>query len=204
MTKNQLGASVILGACAILGAVAFFGFSPFIKTVVQQFAAASPSGTTLNSSKIAEQILLNPSATNTIYSVLNTDANQRLISEADVHLYGATGTTTQSTIQCSTSTTQYFNAGNTNWILNWNATSTASSTFPGITTVGIGTTTGDGIFMASTSPGQTGVLSSLSTTTNRIWPSNTYLVCQATNLDTNNKVFNPTTNGFIGFKYFGE
>lgn len=51
---------------AILGAIAFFGYSPFLKTVVQQFG--SPVGTTLNTQKQAS-IIFALTATST--SILN-------------------------------------------------------------------------------------------------------------------------------------
>jgi len=193
---------------AIAGILAFFGLTPFGKTIVQQ-TFGSPSGSTFGTAKIAAQVIQNPSATTTIYSMQNTDASIRMITEADAHLLGATGTTSSYTIQCATSSTQYFPPTATNFVLNWISTSTASSTGAGpFSTVGVGTTTGDGIYMASTSPGFAGVITAgqLASSTIRIWPASSYLVCQATKPggDGVQNIFNATVTGFIGFKYFGE
>lgn len=118
-----------------MGAVAFFGYSPFLKTVVQQFGTTVGTGNTQHTAAFA----FNPTTgTATSSSIQNTDTQDRIVSgQTTVSCSGTgtsrtayTGTALASLILqiATTSTASPAALGNTNYVLNATiSTSTADT-----------------------------------------------------------------------------
>lgn len=160
MTSKIIYGGVVLAA--LLGLLAFAGYSPFLKTVVNQFGTTAGSAGTR---RIAE-FTINPttaSATSSS-SLINSDGNDRVITSADVMCSGLgtsltayTGAALSSLIFsiATTSTSAPIALGNSNFIYN-GTIATSSVTF----------------YDASSTPGLT---SSSQIGVNRRWPTSTYL-----------------------------
>lgn len=182
-----------LGIVAILFAA---GYVVHLLFPQPSFGASNAGGSSYGSAKIAEQDVV--TGTTTTFSVLNTDSTDRIISSLDIQLANDLSTTTTITAKCATSTSASSLNGNTNYLLN-----------TVLSTVGAyGTTTGAGMFIASSSPGITGtttapIISALQNPYARVWATNTYLDCQVSTGDTYN-AFVPGTTGFFGFRYWAQ
>lgn len=186
MSKTLLGAAFVVLLAIAVGGYYF----PALHSAVT--AGQSPSGSTFQDAKMAQQVVT--VGTTTAYAVLNTDSNDRLINSVRIRLSAATATSTTYNIACATSTSASSLQSNTNYILN---TSLATTTF--------GTIVGGGTLVSSSSPGITGtttasVLVPQGNVFARVWAAGTYLVCQVTTADSFN-AFNATTQGFISFPY---
>lgn len=159
MTTKIITGLVVIGA--ILGTIAFVGFSPFQKTVIEQFG--STAGTTGNTGKRATIVWAPQSSTATTTSILNTDASDRVIISMDMTCagIGASGTAlTSAGLVVTAATSSTANPGaitNTNLIL--------------LTTNTFATSTAE-LFQATSSPGLTGVAANVFV---RRWASGSYL-----------------------------
>jgi hypothetical protein len=149
--------SVVVGVLAILGTVAFFGYSPFLKTVVQQFG--SPVGTTFNTAKVAT-VEMSP-ATNAASStsVLNTDASTRFVESLNA---ACTGVGTSYTNLTGTGLAALTITAATTTVANAGAQGN-SNTFTGT----VATTTAFSLLSS--------VIASTGAAMNYSWPSGTYL-----------------------------
>lgn len=77
LTKISVG---VVAVGAILGALAFFGLTPFVKNVINNIAGnVITGGTTANTSKVAETTMNLTSGAATSTSILNTDAQDRIV-----------------------------------------------------------------------------------------------------------------------------
>lgn len=121
--------SVVVGILAVLGAVAFFGYSSFLKTIVQQFG--SPVGTTFNTAKIVAVNMSPATAAASSTSILNTDASARWV--ANYGMAACTGVATAGTsvsiFNVQAATTSVANQGlqgNTNVAINLNIATSSS------------------------------------------------------------------------------
>lgn len=133
MTSKIITGAVVIAA--LLGAIAFFGFSPFLKTVVESFGTTSGTGTTQHLATFA----FNPTvAAATSSSIQNTDAQDRVVTSADVACSG-TGTSKTAytgtglanlTVQIATTSASAPAAlGNTNYVLNVNISTSTTDTY---------------------------------------------------------------------------
>lgn len=167
-----------------------------------QYAVSSSAGTTFNSAKIAgESVTV---ATDTVFSISNTDASARTIRAAEVFLTGGAATNTLYTIACATSSTAGGINSNTNYVLKQSLNIYDGTTTP----------SGKNFFVASTSPGIMGTSTTatlpaygLSLTGNvaRSWPSGTYLVCKLTTTSgSNDNLFDAGMTGTISFPYSAQ
>lgn len=150
---------------SVLGGLAWFGFTPFLHNTVTNEqtnaqVAGSSAGTLFSTAKVAE-IAINPTvnaATST--SILNGDANDRIIdssfvscatSSGAVTTNGGSGVATWNWLSATTSTSALGLQGNTNYAMN----------------ITVPTSTTDNSYVASsTSP---------ASVRNRLWPSGSYL-----------------------------
>lgn len=195
-SKEFLAFAVVAG---VFGLAAFFGFTPFGKTVVQKFeGTASPAATTLNSAKIAEQVVTVTSSST--FSMLNSDATDRTILSADVFLTGGNATNTTYAITCATSTDAAHG-------LNANTNTILAATFSPTNGAIYGTTTGSGsAYIASTSPGITGTttVATLPLILNnfaRVWKTGSYLNCIVNTTGNVQNTFDSLVTGYISFPY---
>lgn len=188
---------------AVLGAVVGACLGLVVGMVLnhQEPAGASPVGANFLQAKVAAQAVV--VSTSTSYSVLNTDASDRVIIGAEVMLTGeTTSTSTQYTLKCATSTVASSLLSNTNYILQQNVSFNLWA---------YGSTTGGGLlFMSSSSPGITGKATStvLGTDTGsasqwaRIWATGTYLNCVlSTSGGSASNLFGSGMTGVIAFPY---
>lgn len=160
-----------LGAVGVvLGTLAFFGLSPYGQTIIQQFAGSSPAGTTFNTAKIAE-IAVSPSAPGanaTSSSILNTDANDRLILSEEIGCQGV-----------GQSKAAYSGAGLAALTLSVATSSTASpaananTNVVGSSAATIGTSTPN--FVMASSTASNGATSPGSALVSNIWAAGSYL-----------------------------
>lgn len=132
-------------------------------------------------------------ASSTFYSQLAV--SDFLASDFKFHAYGGSATTSNYVIQCATSSTQYAPTSNVNLLVN-----TTISPY--------GSTTGsNGVYIASTSPGISGSPFANASTTVRLVPAGSYLVCTSTNsvAGANSlNTFDSNTAGIVGFEGFKE
>lgn len=187
----------ILGGLVVAGFGLLIGYFVFPSA---QFAASLPAGTNNSDAKFYTQNF--SVASDTVYSVLNTDSTDRLITGFEFYGTGGTATTSQYSLNCGTSTVASGIAVSTSYIVNQNLSQTGFATTTGAATP---------LYIASSSPGLTGTSSITSLSTGllgtsaivRVWPTNTYLTCKlvdntsgANALNT----FDSLTKGYIGFQ----
>jgi hypothetical protein len=133
----------VVAVAAALGAVAFFGFSPFMKTVVQQFGTVT-AGTTFNTAKVASVDMIPISSSATSSSVYNGDANDRVVTDAFVSCYATTSTAFAQNgaglanwtwLAATTSGSAPATLTNTNYVMNLNvATSSTDDSYAATST----------------------------------------------------------------------
>lgn len=180
MSKSQI---LGIGAIVVIALIAIRG--NFYPIQLPSFGAASPAGAYFAGEDQGAQQL--SQSTSTVFLLQNTDGQDRTIEE--VRAFIQTGaTTTTYRINCATSSTPFVNA-NTNYVLSQN-----------LQNIGNGTTTGGGLYFASTSPGVTGLATGSASTTARIWPSQSYLWCQEISSPAND-LLPSSTDGVISFPY---
>ncbi len=155
-------------------------------------ATANPGGTTYTSGKVLSQNI--NTSTSTFFSM--QAAVDSIITSATFHAYNGAATSSNYILQCATSSTAYQPAAGvvTNLVLN-------------ATLNPLGTTTGAGMYFSSTSPGITGIPFGTGSTTARIIPAGSYLVCSSTNSVANTNsanTFDSNTVGIMGFTVLGE
>lgn len=164
-TTKNIGYGI--AGIVVLVIVFLFGKSFSGTTMVSQYAGSSAVGTTNSTARIAT-IVMSPTAPGaTTTSILNGDANDRVIQAAT---YACTGV--------GNVLTAYTGAGLTSlgWVITAATTSTAAPASLGNTnyvfdtTNGIPTTTPALSYLASTTPGLTAA-----NTGNRVWPAGSYL-----------------------------
>lgn len=192
---------IVYGLAAVVVLIATFFVGKSLGTSVSLGSVNSVAGSTSTTRNSAIQSIT--TGTTTTYSVLNTDSTDREISSAIITLFNsnAAGTTTAITINCATSTTNASINGNTNLILSMLIPSTSYSLFGS-------TTSNGGLYIATSSPGYTGTSTSPVTAITlapnypfiRNWPTNTYLNCMVTTVDSGNS-FQSTMTGLISFPY---
>ncbi len=184
-----MNTKLIWVAVIIVLAVAICAY--FFPQVRSAFGANSPAGASFTDAKSAGQQV--NTATDTVFSMLNSDASDRIIKATDVYLAGSSATTSNYLINCATSTVANGLSGNTNYILAQNLSA------------GLGTTTNSGLFFSSTSPGLSGANVAASTTA-RVWPAGTYLVCKAKDTASANSLntFPTGTTGTFNFPYLPQ
>lgn len=190
---EKVKVSFVIAVALLLVAGGYF--FPIGNTIVQQVTSGvgSSAGATFSTQKIASmQVLL---STSTAFVIYNGDGSDRIIKSADVYLaqttVAANVATTSSSITCATSSVATgFSTPAPPKILSQN-----------LLNIGSGTTTNEGLFFASSSPGDAGVTGAAGTasTTVRRWASGSYLVCQVSN--TAGNVLPPGTVGTISFSY---
>ncbi len=182
--KNWIPVLATMAALLIVVGAYFFPLNHEVAPSV----TASPAGTTLSTSKIAEQILT--VSTTTVFSVLNSDANDRTIVSVDAFVTNGQSTTTSYSITCATSSAAT-GVGPT--------TSTAFSvTFANGGIFGTTTSSG-GAFVSTTTPGVITTSSNFA----RNWVAGSYLVCKST-ASANNNLFDQNVTGFVSFTYRGQ
>lgn len=192
MTKNIITGAVIIGAA--LGVLAFFGLTPFGQQIVQQFG--SPAGTTFNTAKVAQEVI--NTSTTTQLSILNTDASSRIITSADIAIYGGAATGSVPTLTCATSSTATLGG------------QPAANKILAANLFALGTTTSNNmIYVSSSSPGITGTTTAsfLTTGTNvwaRTWNSGSYMTCSLTASDNSANLMDSGMVGTVGFKYLAQ
>lgn len=182
--------NILLGILIVIVA-----YSVFYKA---QIAFGSTAGTTLTTSKIAEQII--STATDTQMAITNTDTSDRTITSAELFLSGGAATTSLYTVNCATSTVATGLNGSTNYIL--------STALP----VTYGTTTnGSNFYFGTSSPGLVGTSTTSGFPANyvnnyvRVWKAGSTLVCKLVNSGTGqNNLFDPSMVGFLSFSYKGN
>lgn len=173
----------------IITALAIFGAYEYPKpTAVEHLAVGSPAGSTFNTSKVAEESLVISSST--VYSVLNGDTADRIITDVRAYLSGGAATTSTFTLTCATSSNAYNFGSNANKIL-------VASTTPSL--VG-------GQYIASSSPGVLGtttasVVANALNQVTRVWASGSYLVCTNVSSQTPYNLYDSNTTGFVAFHY---
>lgn len=154
--KDTITIVLIVAVVALLGYMAFFKASPAF--------GSSAVGTTFNSAKVAEIVMQPTSSSATSSSILNTDANDRIIDS--------------SFVSCATSTGSVFAqtaAGVATFQWQFATTSTnAPAVFPSTATnaalINLGTSTTDDSYAASSTPTARAI--------SRRWPTGTYLTIQ--------------------------
>lgn len=198
MTTTQKWAWGTIAIAVLVSAVIWFGFLTRASDGFNAALPASSAGTTLNSAKLAEQIVTTSSST--IFSITNNDASDRIISSADAFLSGGTSTSTSYVIACATSSNT--GTAGANKILQLTIAPTDSLTF--------GTTT-TGFYMASSSPGITSTSTPQGGTSPqarnpfaRVWASGSTLVCNLTTTGGGGNLFDSGISGYVAFPYKGE
>lgn len=146
--KNIIYAAVIIGA--LLGSAAFAGYSPFLKTVINQFGTTSGSATTQH---IAEFAFNPTTASATSTSVLNADGQDRVVRGVDVACsgvgtsktaYTGAGLATLTFTAATSSTASPAALSNTNYTLNVTVpTSTTDVYVSTSTSSGVNSATGN-------------------------------------------------------------
>lgn len=184
--KTYIVLGIVLGI-----AIGFVGYGLIHteKATVQPLAQASaPAGASFNSAKIASEQFA--SGTSTVYSQFNGDTGDRIIDNISFFATGGVGTSSTIVAQCATSTTVYPAVGSpTNLILSQ-------------TLNPLGTTTGSGaLYFASTSPGVSGFPFGTASSSARIWPTQSYLVCTTTTSLNSLNILDSGTTGFIKASY---
>ena len=199
----------IIGVVALVAGV-IFGYTVWHNAEpVQQNGTGTPTaGATFGTQRIAQANVTN--STSTITSILNTDSNTRMIADASFYLANGAATSSNYTITCATSSTQYgigTNSGN-NFVLATTiipygfATSTTGAFMPA--------STSPGIMGTSTTPiGGQGTGSAPAAQINlqaRQWASGEYLNCVTTAAgDFNASGKLPTgITGFVSFSYWAQ
>lgn len=190
MTNKSVYVYTLLGVIAF---VAILGGYIYPQNNVKLGAVVESAAGTSNSSLKQAQLNITL-ATTTTYAYLNSGSTDWEINEARIQIAGQTSTTTTFTVQCATSTSASSLSSNTNYIL---STVLSNGVY--------GTTTGSGLYIASSSPGLTGtttasVLVDRSNAYVRNWTVGTYMVCQVTTADSYN-AFTTGATGFISFPY---
>lgn len=168
------------------------------QTVTEQIG--SPGGSTYNSAKVAEQVVITTSSTT--LSIYNSDTSDRIITGSEIALRGAESTTTTTVIGCATSSSATNGlGGNTNYILEFILAASTANQF--------GTTTGAGMYIASSSPGITGTSTVAANPTQNLvnpfarrWASGSYLNCVVTTTTgSNTNLLDTNMAGYIAFPY---
>lgn len=187
-TSNIVYGAVVVGA--VLGVLAFFNFTPF-RTIVQDVTnttfGASPAGTTFNTAKTAScEAGSNTQSTTTYCSLLNGDANARIIKSAFCTIQdfnsasnpnnaavnvGTTGLLIQAATSTVASNIFAGTATNTNFIYNYVAATSSNTNY---------------FYNSSSSPGIIGSPFLPQATSTRFWASGTYVnfVANATTSNT--------------------
>ena len=136
LTKSLLAFAVV-GALA--GIVAFFNVSPF-RTVVEATFGASPAGTVANTAKFAGIAWAPQSNAASSTSILNTDANPRIILNTELYCnnFGtspATNNASAVTVQAATTTVANNGLqGNTNYVANFTFSTSTLDVYVSTTT----------------------------------------------------------------------
>lgn len=139
MNDETVRATIIAFVTAIVMGAIFLVFAPKGSTIVT--AGSSPQGTTVNSAKFAGAsgvALATPGANATSTSILNTDANDRLITGIRM-----------SCEKVGTSQTAYTGAGLATWQITVGTTSTAA---PAATPVGFNEVGGVSYVISTSTP----------------------------------------------------
>lgn len=146
---------------------------------------AAPGTTNTTSKSLSEDLVV---ATDTVYAMQNTSQNAYVINSVDFYAASSTATTTTYGINCATSTNGTGYGSNTNYIL-----SELLNT--------IGTTTGNGMYFSSSTPGLSGQTGSAASTTVRVLLPGTWLVCKAIETGSTNALntLDANTVGFLRF-----
>lgn len=178
MTTLKKGILALFGVAAILGAVAFFGYSPFLKEVIQTFG--SPTGTTFTTAKVAAIDMTPATLAATSSSILNTDASNRFVENLEADCTGV-----------GTSYTTLTGAGLASWVVTVATTSVANDGSQGNANTFTGT-------IATTTPFSllSSVIASTGTAVTYVWAPGTYMTfsLNATN----------TAACIIGVHYLGS
>lgn len=150
--------------------------------------AANPAGSTYrNATVLAQDFVVSSS---TVFAMQNTGSGDYVVTGLQFFAQGSTATSSNYLLQCATSSTQYTPV-NTNLVVNQTLNT-------------LGTTTGAGMYFASTSPGASGVPFGAASTTARIVPAGAWLTCSTTNSVANANSANTldaNTTGFLAFPY---
>jgi hypothetical protein len=152
---------------------------------------ASPVGSYFsNVSELAQTLV---TSTSTIFARQNTGSGDAVIKEIDFFAQNSAATSSNYIIQCATSSTPYSPVGNIGSHLIFNQALNA-----------LGTTTGQGFYFSTSSPGESGSPFGTASTTARVVPQNAWLVCSTTDSVANTNSANTldvNTTGFIAAPY---
>lgn len=202
MSKNTKIVLGIVGA-VLVGWAIVYGWNNPQSQIVQQQVAGSSAGATFSTQKIAAQAVV--VSTTTTFSMLNSDASDRVIERAFMNVSGGESTSTIYAVACGTSTTASGPFTGSANILDMAIAGTNGWPL-------FGTTTSAGnLYMASSSPGITGSATTTSTTGQpinnfaRIWRSGEYLNCRvSTSIGSNSNLWSSTLSGIMGFVYWAK
>lgn len=185
---------IILGVIVVVG-----GY--FYPIITPTLGNSNPGGTTYGTSKNAGENLV--TSTDTVFSILNTDASDRVITGFEIYGLSGAATSSQYNLTCGTSTVASGLPPASSYIVN-----------QFLSQLGFGTTTGatSPLYIASTSPGVTGTSTASVVATGfaganafaRVWPTNTYLNCKVVDTVSGANALNrldAATKGFIAFPY---
>lgn len=194
MNNAKLWIVIILVGVVAVGAY----FYPSSSTLL---GASLPAGTTNGDTKIAQESIV--TATDTIFSMLNTDSTDRNIASFEMRAANGAATSSLYNINCGTSST----AGGVGPTSSYVVGAVLSTSNTGTNTQ-FGTTTGSGFYVATSGPGVMGTSSSLANGNvnpiDRVWPTNTYLTCKVADQVSGTNALNTldaNTNGFTEFTY---